>query len=69
LTTTKVVELVGESQKSWEDAVDQALQEASQTIDNVTGVEVLNMTASVDNGKISGYKVNLHLAFPVKENR
>jgi dodecin len=65
LSTVKVVELVGESGKSWEDAVNNAVEEASKTIDYIEDVEVANMRARVDNGKISEYKVDLHVSFPV----
>jgi len=53
------------SGKSWEDAVNNAVEEASKTIDYIEDVEVANMRARVDNGKISEYKVDLHVSFPV----
>ncbi|MEW5865272.1 MAG: dodecin family protein [Bacillota bacterium] len=65
MTVVKVVELMGESTTSWEDAVNQAVKAASQTIRNISGVEVMNMTASVDNGKITKYKADVHVAFAV----
>ncbi len=65
MSTIKIVELVGESDQSWEDAVQNAIQQASKTIDGITGVEVLNMTANVEEGKLVEYKVNLQVAFPV----
>ena len=68
-TVAKVIELVGESAVSWDDAVRNAVSEASKTIDGITGVEVLNWTASLDNGEIKEYKVNLKLAFGVREDR
>ncbi|MGI6615814.1 MAG: dodecin family protein [Dethiobacteria bacterium] len=68
-TVAKVIELVGESQIGWEDAVHNAVEEASKTIEGITGVEVVNLTASLDNGEIEEYKVNLKLAFGVREDR
>lgn len=65
MTVVKVVELMGESTTSWEDAVNQAVKAASQTIRNISGVEVMNMTASVDNAKITKYKADVHVAFTV----
>jgi len=67
-TVAKVIELVGESKVSWDDAVRNAVREASKTVDNLTGVEVVNMTANVDNSEIVEYKVNLKLAFGVREH-
>ena len=51
--TVKVLELVGESQNSWQEAVENAIKDANKTIRNITGVEVLNNTANVQNGKNS----------------
>jgi len=61
----KVVELLGESTTSWEDAVQEAISAACKTIRNITGVEVLNMTASIENGEIAKYKANVNVAFSV----
>jgi len=68
LTVVKVIEVVGESQKNWTDAVQNAVREASQTIRGITGVEIYNLTANVKDGQIVEYKANVKLAFPV-ENR
>ena len=68
-TVAKVIELVGESGVGWEDAVHNAVKEASKTLDGITGVEVVNLTASLDDGRITEYKVNLKLAFGVREDR
>jgi hypothetical protein len=65
MTVAKVIELVGHSTVSWEDAVKSAVSDASKTVDNITGVEVYNMTANIENGKISDYKANIKLAFGV----
>lgn len=67
MSVVKVIELVGESRSGWEDAVKNALHDASKSVDNITGVEVYNMTANVDNGKISEYKVNVKVAFGVND--
>jgi flavin-binding protein dodecin len=68
-TVAKVIELVGESTVSWDDAVRNAVQEAGKTIDNLTGVEVQNMTANIEHGEIVEYKVNVKLAFGVHNDR
>lgn len=69
MTVAKVIELVGESRVSWDDAVRNAVSEASHTVDNITGVEIVNFTGQVDNGEIIEYKVNVKLAFGVIERR
>ena len=59
----KVEELVGESAHNWNDAVQSAIREASKSIQNISGVEVYNLTANVNNGKISEYKANVKIAY------
>ena len=61
--TLKVIELVGVSTKSWSDAAQQAVTQASRTIRHITGVDVLHSTAQVRGGKIVEYHVNVKLAF------
>jgi flavin-binding protein dodecin len=61
----KVLELVGVSEKSWHDAVDQALTEATKTVRNITGVDVINTTATVRDGRIVEYHANVKFAFRV----
>lgn len=68
-TVAKLIELVGKSKIGWEDAVRCAVKEASKTVDNLTGVEVLNFTANLDGGEIVEYKVNVKLAFGVYDRR
>ena len=65
MSVVKIVELLGESSTSWEHAIEDAINTASKTIRNITGVEILNMTASVENGKITKYKTNMNVAFSV----
>ncbi len=65
----KVLELVGESDTDWHEAVQNAVEEASKTVDNITGVEVYNLTANVNDGKVSEYKANVKVAFTVDTDR
>lgn len=67
MTVAKIIELVGESKVSWEDAVKSAISDASKSVDNITGVEVYNLTANIDNGRIVEYKANVKLAFGVHD--
>jgi len=59
----KVVELVGESAKSWDDAVRSAVNDAARSIPNISGVEVYNLTANVEGGKLTEYKANVKIAY------
>lgn len=65
----KVIELIGESKTGWEDAIRNAVKNASQTVDHITGVEVLNLTANVQNGEVVEYKANVKMAFGVERDR
>ena len=64
----EVVELVGSSDKSWENAAQTAVKEAVKTIRNVHAIEVLDKTAKVDpnTGNISEYRIGIKLAFGVE---
>jgi hypothetical protein len=59
----KVAELVGESQESWQNAVENAVAEAAKSFNNITGVEVYNMTADCQDNKIFEYKANIKIAY------
>ena len=64
----KIIELVGTSNAGWTEAAQTALEEANKTIKGITGLEVHDVTASVDpaTGKIKEYKVSVKIAFGVE---
>lgn len=62
----KVIEVIAESDRSFDDAVESALQEASKTVDNIKSIWVDNMTAMVENNRITRYRVNAKVTFVVK---
>jgi flavin-binding protein dodecin len=59
----KVAEIVAESQRGWQDAIENAVAEASKRYANVTGVEVYNWTADCQENKIIEYKANIKIAY------
>ena len=63
----KVIELIGISSKSHEDAVAQAVQRTAKTVKNITGVDILGQTAEVKDGKITEYRANVKIAFVVED--
>lgn len=65
----KVLELVGESPSGWTDAVENAVHTASESVDDITGVEVTNFTARVDDGHVEQYRANVKVAFAVTPER
>lgn len=62
----KVIEVIGTSEKSWEDAAHNAVTEAHKTIRGITGVDVVKFTATVKDGQIVKYKATCKLAFMVE---
>ena len=63
----KIVELIGVSPKSYEDAVSRAVRRASKTVKNITGVDVIGQSAAVKDGKVTEYRANLKIAFVVED--
>jgi hypothetical protein len=61
----KVIEVIGVSDASWEDAVSQAVAKASESVKGITGVEVVAQTARVTDGKVVQYNATVKLAFVV----
>jgi dodecin len=59
----KVIELVGVSKESWEDAALSAVKEASKTLDNITGVEVITYNGVVKDGQVTDFKAVVKVAF------
>ena len=62
----KVIELLVESKKSWEDATQNAVTEASKTIRNIRPAYVENLTAEVEKGKITHLRLNCKITFEKK---
>lgn len=57
------------SRISWKDAINQAIAEASKTLDNISCVKVLEQRADIQDEKIEIYYVDLDLCFIVDKNR
>ena len=62
----KVIEIIGISSNSFEDAIQQAVAKTAESVKGITGVEVINMNVKVNDGKISQYRVACKLAFAVR---
>ncbi len=59
----KVIEVLAESDKSWEDAAAQAVANASKTLHGVKSIYVENMEAKVEGNKIVSYRINGKISF------
>jgi flavin-binding protein dodecin len=63
----KTIEIMGESTKSWEDAVQTVVSEAAKTVKGIKSVWVKDLSASVNaSGKLEDYRVNCKITFEVK---
>ncbi len=59
----RVTEIIASSNKSFDDAIENGVERASKTLKNVRSAWVKDQTVSVKDGKISEYRVNLHVTF------
>jgi flavin-binding protein dodecin len=67
MTAVKIIKVLGTSDESWEAAAEEAVRRASESVDDIRGVEVEDWTASVENGEVVEYKSTVEVAFPVHE--
>lgn len=66
MTMLKVIEVLAESDKSWEDAAQSAVQQAAKSIRNIKSIYVENFEATVDNTRLVKYRVNAKISFAVE---
>lgn len=59
----KVIEVLSESEKSWEDAAAVAVQRASETVRDIKSVYIDNFEAKVENDRIVEYRINAKVTF------
>jgi len=63
MTMLKVIEVLAESKKSWEDAAQTAVATAAKTVRGIKSINVENLQAVVDKGKITSYRLNAKISF------
>lgn len=68
MATAKVIEIVANSEKSFDDAVQHGLAESAQSLRGISGFEITNWTADVENNQIVRYKVTMHIAFKIERD-
>lgn len=61
----KVIEVLANSEKSWEDATRKAVAEASKTVKNISSVYVQEQSAVVNEGDVTEFRVNVKITFSV----
>lgn len=65
MSVVKVIEVMGTSGESWEDAVKNALKGADKTLHGISGIEVISQTATVKDGELKEFRATVKLAFKV----
>ncbi len=66
MSVAKVIELTASSSKSIEDAVENGIERANETLDEVEGVWVQDIKAIVKDGKVTEWRVNMKVTFLLK---
>lgn len=66
MSMVKVIEVLAESDKSWEDAANVAIRNASESVRDIRSIYIKEMEATVANGEISKYRINAKVSFGVE---
>ena len=67
--TEKHLIITGSSKVSWKDAIVKAVEEASETLDYISSIKILEQRAHINGSKISEYFVDIDVAFMIDRNR
>jgi len=62
-STYKIIELVGSSPTSWEEAAKSAVATAAKTLRNLRIAEITQMDMKIENGKVTAYRARVKLSF------
>lgn len=65
MSILKVIEVMGSSNKSWDDAAQNIVTEAGKTVKNIRSIYLENMSAKVDNNNITEYRINGKVTFEI----
>ncbi|BCJ91946.1 hypothetical protein IZ6_26810 [Terrihabitans soli] len=63
MSVAKVIEITSASKKSFEDAINVGIARASKTLENVEGAWIKEQKVQINDGKITGYRVNMMVTF------
>ena len=62
-STYVIIEVVGTSKKSWEDAAMEAVKSASKSLQDLRVAEVAQLDLKIDSGKVTAYRARVNLSF------
>lgn len=63
----KVIEVIGSSEKSWEDAANVAIERASKSLEDLRIAEVISQDVKIEHGKVAAYRTKVRLSFKFKD--
>ena len=63
MTMLKVVEVLAQSDKSWEDAAQIAVTNAARTVRDIRSIYIKELEATVENDRVANYRVNAKMSF------
>ncbi len=66
MAVVKVIELLGESEESWEDAARQVVAEATRTLHGVTSVYIKEFQATVEDDKVKNFRLDAKVSFVIE---
>jgi dodecin len=66
MTTLKVIEVLSQSDKSWEDAAQTAVNDAAKSVRGIKSIYIENLEATVENNKVTQYRINAKISFMVE---
>lgn len=66
MSVVKVIEVMSESSKSWEDATRQGVARAAKSVDKISSAWVKDQSVKVDGNEVVAYRVTLKISFEVK---
>ncbi len=69
MAVMKVIEIMAQSEKSWEDAAKQGVAEAAKTLKGLKSAWVQDQSVIIKSGEVVAYRVNLKVSFEIKSEK
>jgi flavin-binding protein dodecin len=67
MSTYKIIELVGTSKNSWEEAATTAIDTASKSLRDLRIAEITKLDLTIEDGKVTGYRARINVSFKYQE--
>ena len=63
----KIIEIVGTSKKSWEDAVKMAVESAGKNVEDLRVAEIIKLDVTIEKGKVTAYRARINISFKYRD--